>query len=215
MPLPQSPAAYRLVDEDSGNFYVGSATNLRHRVTNHRSFIERGNHPNRQVREGLPNWDRVRIEYIECTDTQSARRLEDSLVDFHHGEEEMLNVAISGNIAPSTTGRVYTSAQISESSEMSRTPEARQRRSERLKGQGKSEEARQRMSKSAIERGNNFSAEGIARGRAARSTPVIVDGVKYESARAAGRAHDMCSHTVKARVNSPNFSNWSFDQKEV
>lgn len=213
-PLPRSPATYRLVDEKTGSFYIGSTGDLRGRIANHRSSIERGCHPNRQIRDKLTSWDNVRIEYVLCDSVESAHKLEDSMIEFHHGEEEMLNVAITNNCIPTPDSRVYISSDMASISEMARSPESRQQRSEKLKGLPKSDTTRLKMSESAKIRGNNFSTEGIAKGRAIRSTPVVINGIEYSSERAAGRALGVCSHTVKKRVNSSEFDNWSKGQKE-
>lgn len=215
MTLPKTPAAYRLIDEDTGNFYVGSTSNLRSRLANHRSSIERGNHPNRQVRDGLRNWDRLRIEYTECNSATAAQRLEDSMLDFYHGSDEMLNVACTEKHTSKENGRICLTSEMKKLSDLAKSPESLHRRSEKLSGVAKSKDARQKMSNSAKQRGNNFSAEGIAKGRKIRSTPVTIDGVEYESARAAGRALGICSHTVKKRIISDSFSSWSFGHNEV
>ncbi len=98
---------------------------------------------------------------------------------------------------------------------LGKTEEAKQLVSDRLKGQKRNDETRKRMSEGAKRRGNNFSQEGIVKGRAKRSQPIIVDDVTYESSRAAGRAHGVCEHTAKNRAKSNRFDNWSFGPKEI
>lgn len=212
-PLPKVPAAYKLTDEESGAVYIGSTGNLRARVTDHRSKVARGNHPNLNFREQITSWDSIAIEYIPCKDYPTARRIEDSLMEFHDGDN-LLNVAVGDNHTPFREGRVYRSSHYDTIIPLGKTEEAKQLLSDKLKGQKRSEETRKRMSEGAKRRGNNFTEEGIAKARATRSQPVVVGGVSYDSSRAAGRAHGVCEHTAKNRAKSSKFENWSFGPKE-
>lgn len=213
-PLPQIPAAYKLTDEESGAVYIGSTGNLRGRIAQHKSRVSRGNHPNVDFRNRVKSWDSVSIEFIPCTDLGRARKVEDSLLTFNSDNENLINIAVGQEQEPLREGRVFRNDHYDKINPLGKTDEVREALSEKLKGQKRDTATRERMSESAKRRGKNFSEEGIAKGRAIRSTPVIVDGVLYDSSRAAGRAFGLCEHTAKKRASSDKYDNWSFGPKE-
>lgn len=214
VPLPDGPAAYKLIDTESGATYIGSTSNLRKRIAHHRYRINRGNHPNIDFRRQVRNWDNMAVEYIPCQTPESARKVEDSLLEFHYGDEGVVNVAASDRQHTEGIGYFNSNGHFDRMIR-SVTEDSLLRRAAKLRGLTRDAAWRERMSISAKLRGNNFSEEGISKGRAIRSQPVIVDGVTYASSRAAGRAYGVCEHTAKKRANSDKFTNWSFGPKEI
>lgn len=63
---PSAPGVYRIVDVETGRFYIGSSINIAKRWRYHCYRLDRGDHPN-PILQALwtTNHDRLRIEVIE------------------------------------------------------------------------------------------------------------------------------------------------------
>jgi len=86
------PAAYVLTDVVTGMFYVGSTGNLSARLSSHRSKLNRGVHDNHIFQRSYSGWHNIQIEYVEYSTLDSARRHEQSLLDFHAGDPLFANI---------------------------------------------------------------------------------------------------------------------------
>lgn len=74
--LPQSPGVYFMCGMEGGVLYVGSAKNLRKRLSSYRVA-----NPERMSRRMVRLLHRVRrIEFDECPDEQAARHREEMLI---------------------------------------------------------------------------------------------------------------------------------------
>lgn len=197
---PRSPGAYILTHVPTGRFYIGSTCNLYNRINTHLSNLRHGKHHVALLQEVFSgDLDMsLQIQTTPCRDT--AYSAEQELLDRHHSNRLCCNAhdATHGNWKRGM-------------------PEERRRH---LSNSRMGHEVPEHV-RDAVRRANTGSKRGpetIRKMQEARArqpvtwaSPVIVNGVRYESRNEAAAALGINSTTLRTRIRStdPKWEKWT------
>lgn len=128
---------YKIVNEKTGQFYIGSAVNLKKRIYNHYIMLKNGNHSNIHLRRSAKKHghDSFSISIIEECSITNLRKIEQKYLDESVGTSKCYNIATDA-FCP-MLGRKA-------------SPETNKKRSDALRGKPLSEEHKQKISKSNL-----------------------------------------------------------------
>jgi group I intron endonuclease len=202
-------AAYKITDTQSGTFYVGSTNNLDKRLRDHRSRFNLGNHPNENLQRGFTSWDNVEVEYIAATSEDHSKRLEQSLINFHHGDPDCANLG-TGSIAAWSHGMPEESREKCRQANLGRvySEETLQRmRVAAIHRAPPSEETCRKLSE--IGKGRPHSDEHKRRIGEARQKEIVINGTTYPSIQIAASELKMGRTTIRNKLNSDD-PDWNF-----
>jgi group I intron endonuclease len=201
---------YIIHNPHTGHAYIGSGL-LQKRCSRHTFELEHGCHTNSRLQRAY-NKD-PRFEFIglpvEDHSTKEENKLlslqiEQSMLDDHFGDKRLLNIQPH---VTSPTGAVRTD----ETKERMRdSANARwQRPGER---EAASESLREQYASGRVNafRGRTQTEEAKQKIGAPKLKPIIVNGVPYDGIRPAAQQLEMKEATVRARVFSPSFPEWTF-----
>lgn len=89
------PAVYKMIFDD-GSYYIGSALNIRQRMTGWKSKLNRGLRKNYRITEAFNKTNNVIFEIVEIIEDPIFRRFrEDGYIKIHFGKPLCLNIAPS------------------------------------------------------------------------------------------------------------------------
>jgi len=183
--LPKKPAHYLIINEETGNSYVGSTKNAAMRINHHMSDLKSGTHSNTRLQaefDQAKNKDRIVVHVTPAPDVETARDEEQKVLDRFHGSSALLNV--SDNARAPSSGYDRT-AVVAKMKETKNTPEYKARVSEKSKAMWETPGYRER----------HIADVGEA---------VVIDGKKYNSVREASRECGVAIATIRSRMNNGN-----------
>lgn len=173
-------AAYLIINDQTGDFYIGSSTRFKNRMRQHRTALRKGNHVNRKIQSSYNGSfeNRFRFVVFPRKTKEEAKNTEQWLLDEYHGKGSCLN--ISSDAYCSTRG--YDRSHIYK----------------KLRENARSPENRERVSKNSkkLWRDPNKRKALIA----AMGQNVIVDNVRYGSFREASRETGFSIQALRRNV---------------
>lgn len=209
------PAAYALLHPSSGKAYVGSTRDLYKRLNQHRTRLLAGQHKNKGLQEAFDKDPRFDLRYVPAKDKIAALTIEQELLDKLHPTGNLFNIGLDatnhqrGRPVSDDVKRILKK----KTEEQFSTCEARKKHSEISKEKWKDQNYRENRSvrtltddlkRTLSEAGksawsNPESREKILHHRQSeefrdlirkmKSKPVVIDGITFPSAVAAGKAH--------------------------
>lgn len=182
------PAAYVIEHEKSGKFYVGSTGNAAQRKRGHLSDLRCGVNSNKELQDAFNDDPGLKFTFVLTPNREAAYDFEQKLLDHHKSDPRLCNTAPDARVPGKGMVRSEeTRARISEVQIGKVSP---------LRGRTLSEEQRQK----------------IVDTRERLRTPVVIDGVQYQSLSEAGQAMGVTASRIRKRILSPSdrFSNYSF-----
>lgn len=181
---------YKITILQTGEFYIGSAANLRKRKTTHLHGLKNGTHYNRILQEAYLSGLEIRWEILEyCETREAAFDREQMELDRYRGNDLLLNTSFDARNAFNGTTR------------RSMSKESRDRLSLERSGVSRSEETRMKIG--AANRGRRFEGDTLARLRdrnAEKGRPVVIEGKHYPSVSQAARDLGISPPTVRKRA---------------
>lgn len=207
--LPVSmPAVYTITHLPTGHFYIGSSKNLYDRIRSHRWRLSRGVHGNKRLQAIHTNWEDYDLHFTYCSSAAVALVEEQRLLDIHYGTPLCCNLSPSAKSNPMVNGGFV----------LSHTPEARLKMSLSSTGKVHTEETKKKIGNAhkgkttpeATKRLMSLAALGKVKPNLYR--PVEINGVSFESLKAAASELNMKPGDVRYRVASSleKFSNWKY-----
>lgn len=209
------PATYALLHRSSGSAYVGSTSDLYHRLAQHNTDLRRGVHKNSNLQEAYDADPVFDLAFAKASSKEEALKLEQTLITEHYGSGKLLNLA--PNAEKAALGLVHsdeTKERLSQATTAQfSTQEARDAQSERSKqlwqdpafrakheGAPLAEETKDKISDTVKDRWKDpeYRAK-VAAGRAANIKPVVLDGVSYPNIAEASRATGIPKTTLQSR----------------
>lgn len=180
-------AAY-VINLTSGHVYVGSTSNMYFRKSDHESKLKNDKHPNAQLQKLYNSGEKISWK-VHITETRErAEELEQRYMDEHRPSGFLLNVL----------------------------PEAGKTRGVQRGDEFRKKVSLARTSKRTVKElktpdpSKKFYREHMQAINAARSKPVEIDGVVYESSAAAARSLGYSKTMVGLRIKNPQFPTWKF-----
>jgi len=185
------PAYYVLNHKPTGYYYVGSTRDLKRRIANHRSQLEKGIHPNKNLLRVFTKWSDFEVHHV-YRDFELSKEMEQRLLDKCYDDEHCCNLYnnAKGHYLVGTMPtdhpfrRVNIGRQISD--------ERKEKTSRYHTGKTVNEETRELLRKKSLSR-----EPGSTRKKA-----VVIDGVNYSSILHASRVLGVPHPTVRNRVKS-------------
>lgn len=226
-----------LVESDS--YYIGSSKNIGLRFLAHKSKLRNNNHPCPKFQEAYNKCENktIKITYIEISRDKRLERLEQRLIDRYYDTGLILNA--SRDSSSPMGGRNHTEETKEllrmRTNEQFSDPKSRKRHSEITKEKMKDPDLFERI-KEAQKKGiaEYKSRVNISeRQKALWTRPgakethreacaqnfrrCVVDGVEYDSAAAAAKAHGISAFGMGARLKNPTqlFSYYVGEEKKV
>lgn len=222
--------AYILRHNQSGKIYIGSSGHIGYRIWKHRNTLKHGKHQILALQKLFDESRDIRFATIITNTADEAIDVEQGLLDKYWGSDRLLNKApdarLSGKgwvrspellkrMGEVRKGRSLTTEHVSKirlaQIGKKKTPEhlanIRLAASRRVF----TPEILERMRLAAT--GKKTSPETREKMRAAaqkRSKRISVDGVKYNSVKNASDTLGITTKTIRRRLLSPNFKEWSF-----
>lgn len=221
----KEPGVYFYKQLDTGKTYIGSTVDAYGRFIQHSSSLTRNDHSNHKFQKAFNESPYFEIDFCRIPDhlknedpLLTVRKMEQQFIDDFEPKSKLLNIAkdVFANgtaISPSAETRAKISA-----SSMGRivTQETRDRQSASLKGRIISQEARDKVSLALKGRKQDEARRALSKKAGmTRATPVKVGDTIYESLKAAGDAFDIDSKSVKKRIKSKNFNEWSYSENNT
>jgi group I intron endonuclease len=190
------PGCYRLTNNATGHFYIGSTADFEYRLKYHRYDLIAERHKNKKFQTVFVGWEHITIELFDTDTVEEARILEQQMID------QFIGTALCCNQATS----------VSDPTQGVLTPEIRSRGQRlggiRLKGIPKSAEHKEKISKSRT--GILHTEDTKANISLAKSSEIEIDGVVYRSASIAAATLGINYWTLKNRLRSTKekFKGW-------
>lgn len=205
----------------TGLTYIGSTVNSYGRYIQHTSALKRGKHCNRKFQRAYNKDPRFYYQFHEVTGDYTpvellhrVRLMEQETLDRFDDKDKLLNIA---------TDTLFTGAGMRCSPETKEkirkamtgrfvSAESRRRRSESLMGHKLSPETRRKISDAHKTPERLASAvERLKKATIKNSISVLVDGVRYDTIKAAAVAHGIGNTAAYKRFRisrNPKFSGW-------
>ena len=182
---------YRITIVSTGEFYIGSAANLRKRKTTHLTDLKNGTHYNRRLQEAYSRGLELHWEVLEYSeDREIAFDKEQSELDKYLGSRLLLNRSTDARNSFSGMERAPMSV------------DSRLRLSSERPGVPRSEETRLKIG--LANKGRKFEGDTLERLKLRnleKGKPVTVDGKTYPSASQAARELGISPKTARKRSN--------------
>lgn len=177
LPKHKMGGIYKIINNETGQFYVGSSTDLRRRARAHRNQLRKSKHPNPHLQNAWNKYGEDAFEFvvIETCDPENVLDIEQSYLDAFANSNSTYNIAT--NSYSGMGGRYHTKEAIAKIAEASRN-------------QKFSEETKAAMSK---------------RRRESRGSRCIVDGIIFDSKVEAIETLELPVNTFYNRMRSKNF----------
>lgn len=211
---PKTPCAYILRHKASGKFYIGSTGNMHQRLERHLRDLNKGIHHNTTLQDLYTDETGLLFDVLWSDSRDEVLKIEQSLLDQHHGTENCLNLGDAAvgawKVVPDRIRR-----DIAE----------RMRGNTFTRGRRRSDEEKLAISlatraavagKPGPNAGKNLSEETKQRLSAAKSNPLSVRGVFYNGTADAVKALGIPYKTLKNRLASVSqtFSDWFYVDKQ-
>ncbi len=190
MDIPSSPGVYRITHVPTGLFYVGSTSNLRSRIGEHRRRLTSNGHPNKRFQEAFTSLSDLDIVVTPLSSSEEAMKKEQEMLDREHGKPNCCNVSPNAT----STGNNRASGHVVQD---------HVREAVRLANTGL------KRSKETLER--------MSEAKSNQHIPVEIDGVRYKHAKDAAAKTGVPYGTVYYRANSDAecFSGWKFIREDT
>lgn len=218
----RSAAFYKVLHVPTDMEYVGSTNDVYTREAVHRSRLKLGIHPNKNLQEAFNNNPTISFQY-EPTDTKEVALAKEQRYLLENAESgklfnKALDVMAPGKgiipseetrkkISEAGLGRRHTNetkvqmsiSSLGKNSGTKRTDTHKAAISNRHKGVPLSDEHRSKLHQARQLMGKSV---------------VVIDGNEYPTKVAAAKELGISKPTVSARINNPNFPNWSIRVSE-
>lgn len=189
---------YKLTIQSTGHFYVGSSSRLSHRIYSHERMLDNGRHHAVKFQAAYVSWNDILVETFPTCSVALARLGEQELLDKYLDTPLCCNVARSSTdptLGVITIEMRRATIKYAEAARLSKpvSEETKARMSQSHMGMTRTDETKQAISES-------------------KSTPVILDGVRYNSISEASRILNMNHNTIRTRIRSKSlkYRDWRF-----
>ena len=160
-----SPGAYILTHTSTGLFYIGSASSLQNRFTQHRYQLRHGEHKSTRLQGAFNNDASISFMEYPCQDRNAAFDKEQQLLDQFAENPNMVNIAM--NARSSNYGNTW-------------SDEHKERLRQLNRGQVHSDETRAKISESRVGQCTPAQRAGLEKARAARAQIPVSDETKQK-----------------------------------
>lgn len=221
------PGVYLIHHVKSNKIYIGSTVDFTERTAKHLTRLKNDSHHCKAFKKDYDEDNWITFYFKPCKDQETAFDEEQKLLDKYIGKPFIYNKAPN---ARSQTGFKHSEETKQKMSAVRSTPEMKAFVSNLNKGRIASLETRQKISLGGMgrkpsERNKAITSKlfkGVPRTKEAienmrianlaRSKPVMIEGVRYDSARVYHELTGMGRSTIEYRLNStkPHFNNWSY-----
>lgn len=182
------PGCYRLTNNATGHFYIGSTASFKDRLKHHRIALTGERHRNKKFQTVFVGWDHITIEIFDTDTIEEARILEQQMLD------QFIGTPLCCNQATSTTDP--TKGVI--------TPEMMRANAAKViafnTGRSFSEAHRKKMS--LAHTGKIKTEETKAAISLSKSKAVEIDGVRYPSVAIAAEKLGISHWTIRTRLRA-------------
>ncbi|MNF54459.1 GIY-YIG catalytic domain protein [compost metagenome] len=232
---PSSPGVYCLVHEGTGQYYIGSTSNLRRRFHEHTSGLRNSKHANTELQNTFADgsipvfgyndnhgyYESVQIETDLIKNHQSSTGLMNKLSTnkpFSDDRRSKISEALQGHVVAETTRAAVGMAATGNKYWVGKTHTEETKEKLRAAHQG-----------NTYAKGHTKTPEGIAKIRAthlgrqhsdearlrvsmnsAKARCVIIDGVEYRNLTVAGDALGVSGDTIRRRCLDARFETYNF-----
>lgn len=190
------PGCYRITNNATGHFYIGSSTSPQNRLTHHRNALDGEYHKNKKFQTVFVGWEHITIEIFDTDTVEEARILEQQMLDQFVGTPLCCNQATS----------------VSDPGEGVITLEMRQYSISRAQAhnRGRKYSDTHRKNMSLAHKGSTRSEETKAAISLSKSRAVEIDGIRYSSVAEASATLGINSNTIRTRLRNPDNVNYRF-----
>lgn len=202
---------YTLTNKLTGTLYIGSTTDLRRRLIQHRSLLVDGIHNAKDLLSSFRLCDIYQLNFIPCATIEIARDLELRMITMMNGYPKLANVLHSGKPMPQSTRDLIRNNRTSTKG-VPKSDETRANMSRARIGFKMSQAAKDKVSRANTGRKHVRSQEYRDKIRKSLYKPVSVNGVVYSSMTEASNALKVTPPVMTSRVksNDPRYVDWIY-----